>query len=222
MNVDDIDQLVYYQTILLNRYPSIRIIKPQVERIMANTPLHRQNLIESAIALFRTQGFAGTGLSEILKKSGAPKGSLYHYFPNGKEELAAEALKIAGKVVEKTLLELAKKHKQPEKLIKTYCQMLGKWMEESHFRAGCPITTTVLETVPQSETMSKISLAIFDSWKEVIANALVESGMNKTEAKKKADFTITAIGGALIQSRVQQSALPLDNTAIQLKLILST
>tara|TARA_R110002072_G_scaffold36301_6_gene107050 strand:- start:5691 stop:6260 length:570 start_codon:yes stop_codon:yes gene_type:complete len=189
---------------------------------MANTPLHRQNLIESAVTLFRTQGFAGTGLSEILKKSGAPKGSLYHYFPKGKEELAAEALKVAGRVVEKTLLELATKHKQPEKLVKTYCQMLGQWMEASNFRSGCPITTTVLETVPQSETISKVSLAIFDSWKAVIANALIESGMTKAEAKKKADFTITAIGGALIQSRVQQSTLPLDNTASQLKLLFTS
>ncbi len=186
---------------------------------MANTPLHRQSLIEAAIALFRRQGYSGTGLSEILKESGAPKGSLYHYFPNGKEELAVEALKVAGKVVEKTLLELAKKYKQPDKLVKAYCQMLGQWMEESHFRSGCPITTTVLETVPQSETMSNISLIIFDSWKNVIANSLIESGMNKTEAKNKADFTITAIGGALIQSRVQRSTLPLENTAKQLKII---
>ena len=188
---------------------------------MANTPLHRQNLVESAITLFRTQVFDGTGLSEILKKSGAPKGSLYHYFPNGKEELAAEALKVAGRVVEKTLLALADKHKQPAKLVKTYCQMLGQWMEESDFRSGCPITTTVLETVPQSESISKISLTIFESWKEVIANSLVDSGMNKVEAKKKADFTITAIGGALIQSRVQQSTIPLENTASQLKLLFS-
>ncbi|MGI1677765.1 MAG: TetR/AcrR family transcriptional regulator [Cellvibrionaceae bacterium] len=189
---------------------------------MANTPQHRAKLIKSAIILFRRQGFAGTGLSEILKKSGAPKGSLYHYFPNGKEELATEALKVAGKTVERTLLQLAEKHKQPEQLVRNYFKLLGKWMKESNFRSGCPITTTVLEMVPTSEAISKVSLHIFESWKKVIAKSLVDSGNSKSDAKLKADFIITTVSGALIQSRVQQSTLPLDNAAKQLTLLLTT
>ncbi|MGH1471183.1 MAG: TetR/AcrR family transcriptional regulator [Cellvibrionaceae bacterium] len=184
---------------------------------MANKPQHRDKLIESAIVLFRRQGYAGTGLSEILIKSGAPKGSLYHYFPNGKEELAGEALKVAGKTVESTLIELARKYKQTDKFIKAYCKMLGEWLSDSNYQSGCPITTTVLETVPNSSTISKISHSIFESWKAVIETSLLESGAGKNEAKQKADFSITAISGALIQARVQQSIQPLEITAKQLK-----
>ena len=57
--------------------------------------------------LFRRNGYAATGTNEIVAVSGAPKGSLYHYFPAGKAEIAAEAVTYAGGVVEATLKALA-------------------------------------------------------------------------------------------------------------------
>ena len=50
-------------------------------------------MLEAATQLFRVQGLHATGLAEVLEKSGAPRGSLYHYFPGGKEQLAVEALR---------------------------------------------------------------------------------------------------------------------------------
>ena len=71
---------------------------------MAATALHKESLIRTAMRLFRRQGYASTGLNQILAESGAPKGSLYHYFPGGKEELAVAAVTLAGSMV-KQLLE---------------------------------------------------------------------------------------------------------------------
>ena len=60
---------------------------------MAPGQKHLEKLIGASIALFRRQGYAATGLAEILANSGAPKGSLYHYFPDGKEGMAEAAIR---------------------------------------------------------------------------------------------------------------------------------
>ena len=60
----------------------------------------RERMIESAITLMRRSGYSGVGINEVLAESGAPKGSMYHYFPDGKRQVAAEALTTyAGRVV---------------------------------------------------------------------------------------------------------------------------
>ena len=67
---------------------------------------HRSNILNAAVTLFRRKGYAATGLNDILQQSHAPKGSLYHYFPQGKEQLGEEAAQLAGAVVSQTLRTL--------------------------------------------------------------------------------------------------------------------
>src|SRR3954468_19818041 len=59
-------------------------------------PATKDRLLDASGELFRRQGFAGTGIKQILAQAGAPFGSLYHHFPGGKDELAAETIKRAG------------------------------------------------------------------------------------------------------------------------------
>src|SRR5262245_34793894 len=100
--------------------------------------------------LFRRQGYASTGLSQIVAESGAPKGSLYHYFPSGKEALGESAIALAGGLMQETLAALAARHREPAAFLRAYCRTMARWMEESGFASGCPIATTLLETAPQS------------------------------------------------------------------------
>lgn len=178
--------------------------------------MHRDKLIQSAIRLFREKGYAASGLSEILKLSGAPKGSLYYYFPGGKEELAAAALEGAGTVVAKTLRTLAADADTPAAFVSAYCKLLAGWMEASNFRAGCPITTTILETVPQNPRLATLARQVFASWQGIIASVYVDGGMDEESAHQQAGFVIAAIEGALIQSRVEASALPIERVCRRL------
>jgi acyl-coenzyme A thioesterase PaaI-like protein len=71
-------------------------------------PKHRGAIVRAAVTLFRRNGYAATGINEIAKVSGAPKASLYHYFPGGKDEIAEAAVRLAGAgLVATTLLESA-------------------------------------------------------------------------------------------------------------------
>ena len=176
---------------------------------MANVAVHKDKLIQATIRLYRERGYANTGLNDILKLSGAPKGSLYYYFPGGKDELTVAAIRAAGAVVENTLNDLTHKFVEPQKFVLAYCQLLAEWMTGSRFKSGCPIATTVLETVPFSKPITKASQEVFATWINLVAQVFIRQGFEHETAKQKAEQVIIAVEGALLLARVQQSAAPI-------------
>ncbi len=137
---------------------------------MANAAQHKDNLVRTAMRLFRQQGYASTGLQQILSESGAPKGSLYHYFPDGKEALGRAAVELAGDLIAQMLSGLAARHKQPKAFVKAYCEVMAGWMQESEFRSGCPIATTMLESAPHSPALTAAGNKAIDRWIEIAAS----------------------------------------------------
>jgi TetR/AcrR family transcriptional repressor of lmrAB and yxaGH operons len=106
---------------------------------MPAVPKHRQPIINAAVTLFRRQGFARTGLNDIVDVSGAPKGSLYHYFPAGKSSIAVAAVEEAGRRVAATVAKLAEECGSTGELLRAHARLLAGWMQGSGFRNGCPI-----------------------------------------------------------------------------------
>ena len=182
----------------------------------------RNAIVRAAATLFRRNGFAATGINEIVKVSGAPKGSLYHYFPNGKDEIAVAAVRFAGNALVATLEKLEQEHKSAAALIQAYCQLLAGWMAKSGFRDGCPITTTLLETAPQSADVAAAGREAFDGWHAVIARVLIRDGFGKAEAMRLATLTISALEGALILARIESNARPINDVARSLAKVLQT
>lgn len=176
-----------------------------------NSKHHKQAIIQTAIRLFRRQGYAATGLNEILKISKAPKGSLYYYFPAGKEELGAAAVTAASKTVLKTLEELERNTTSAEEFLNRYGKMLAGWIEMSRYADGCPISTTLLEMAPASEVISEAGREGFSSWKKVICRVFMRDGWAEEEALQNTTLTISTIQGALLLARVEQSPQPLYN-----------
>ncbi len=181
---------------------------------MANAQKHKESLVRTAMRLFRQQGYASTGLQQILAESGAPKGSLYHYFPGGKESLGGAAVTLAGCLIDDMLAELAEKHpRDAQAFVRAYCKVMAGWMAESDFRSGCPIATTLLETVPQSPAMTTIGGEVLDSWINTIAGVFVGAGINRRQARERAQLLIAAMEGALILARVRRSRRPILDVA---------
>jgi TetR/AcrR family transcriptional repressor of lmrAB and yxaGH operons len=180
---------------------------------MSTPPRHRGAIVRAAATLFRRNGFAATGINEIAEVSGAPKGSLYHYFPNGKDQIAEAAVRFAGAGVVATLEKLAQEHASAAAMIRAYCRLLAGWMAKSGFRDGCPIATTLLESAPQFADMATAGREAFAGWCAVIARALVRDGFGKAEARRLSTLAVSAIEGALILARVERSAQPIDDVA---------
>lgn len=185
---------------------------------MAQAPKHREAIVRTAARLFRQQGFAATGLNQIVEESGAPKGSLYHYFPEGKEAIGAAAVAWAGERVVHTLAGLAGETDGPGELVRRYAALLGGWMADSDFRDGCPIATTLLETAPRSASIRDAGAVALAAWARVFGDALQARGAEPLRAARLAALAVASIEGALLQSRVAESRQPLVDAAEELAL----
>lgn len=188
---------------------------------MPAAPKHRNAIVNAAAVLFRRQGYAATGINQIADAAKAPKGSLYHYFPKGKDEIGEAAVRFAGARVARTLEQLYQQHASTAALMKAYGRLLVGWMAESGFSDGCPITTTLLETAPASPPITAAGREAFASWRDVLVRSLVRDGFSSTEARRMATLTIASLEGALILARVEQSAKPITEVFDALADVLS-
>jgi TetR/AcrR family transcriptional repressor of lmrAB and yxaGH operons len=173
--------------------------------------LHRRNLIRAAIRLFRRRGYAATGLTEILSASGAPKGSLYYYFPGGKEELAAASVSAAARTVTATLEEIAKTTDSAGEFVDRYCDNLAYWVSRSNFAEGCPISTVLLETAAQSPSIARVGQDGFAAWEGILTHIFERDGWESVAARQHGALVLSAIQGALLLSRVTRSTNPFQN-----------
>jgi TetR/AcrR family transcriptional repressor of lmrAB and yxaGH operons len=180
---------------------------------MGRAAKHKENLVRTAMRLFRRQGYASTGLQQIVAESGAPKGSVYHYFPTGKEALGESAIELAGGLVREMLEGLAARHRDPGAFLRAYCKTMAGWMEESGYASGCPIATTLLETAPQSPAITAAGAHAIDGWIDVVGGVFERSGLPRRAARRRAELVIAAMEGALILARIRRSAAPILEVA---------
>ncbi len=176
---------------------------------MAAQPKHRQAIIQAAATLFRRRGYAATGLNDIVARSRAPKGSLYHYFPQGKAQIGEAAVRYAGGLVERTLEQIAAEAPDAASLVRDYVQRLASWMEQSSWRDGCPISTVLLETAGEDESLRQAGLDAFGAWESVIAGRLRADGVAATDADRLGGAAISLLQGSLIRARLQRSPDPI-------------
>ena len=183
---------------------------------MGARPKHRDNLIYTAARLFRQQGYAATGINDILREAGAPKGSFYHYFPGGKEELGAAAIRHAGELVTGTLERLALAHGSPGDTLRAYGALLAGWLADSDYRDGCPLATTVLEVTPQSALITAAAEEAYDRWRRTLAAIIAPDDASSAATQALASLTVSALEGSLIQARVARSPAPIHEACNQL------
>lgn len=183
---------------------------------MPAVPRHRAPIVDAAVRLFRRQGYAGTGLNDIVDMSGAPKGSLYHYFPGGKASIAVAAVEEAGRRVAETLIKLARETHSTGDLLRAHARLLSHWMRKSGFRDGCPITTVLLELAPKERAVAEAGRKAYQARLDVIRDSLITDGVSPAQSVRLASLCVSALQGALVQARVERSGAPLEIAAEEL------
>jgi len=179
-------------------------------------PRHRQPIINAAVTLFRRQGYGGTGLNDIVDESGAPKGSLYHYFPAGKSSIAVASVEEAGRRVAETVATLAGETRSTGELIRAHARLLAGWLRKSGFRDGCPITTVLLELAPRDRAVARAGRDAYAARLGILTEKLIADGFPPARAGRLAGLCVSAIQGALIQARVERSGTPIETAADEL------
>lgn len=177
----------------------------------------RERMIEATAELLQKQGYAGTGLAEILATSGAPRGSLYFHFPGGKEQLACEALAASGREWIARFTEIIEAAKTPAEALDRACAMLGDELERSGWEIGCPIATVALEAAHTSEAIQQTCAAHFAELEALVTTQLERAGVPAGVAPIAATFAISAVEGSLLLARAHRSRTPLERVAMALR-----
>jgi TetR/AcrR family transcriptional repressor of lmrAB and yxaGH operons len=179
----------------------------------------RKKLIDATGDLLRRQGFHATGLSDIVAESGAPRGSLYFYFPGGKDELARAAIEAAGAEWRARIGAVVAAAPDLDGAIAAIVKLLGDDLEASKFQHGCPVAAVALETT--SKPVHDAILAHYAEWQRAITQHLVAAGFAAAPARQLAVVALSAIEGALLLSRVQKSRAPLTTVGAALRAMIA-
>jgi AcrR family transcriptional regulator len=161
----------------------------------------RVALIDSAATLFRRQGYAATGLNQILGEAGVKPGSLYHHFPQGKQQLAAAVVDTAGSGIEQLLRRFLASGRSVADIVDRWIDLLVAGLAGDQ-RDGCPVEPIATESVNASPAVRAASARAFKSWCEAIEERLRADGWSAPEANRVALAVISLIEGALILSRI--------------------
>jgi TetR/AcrR family transcriptional regulator, lmrAB and yxaGH operons repressor len=193
-----------------------------MERLLPAVPRHRQPIVDAAVTLFRRQGYAGTGVNDIVDASGAPKGSLYHYFPAGKASIAIASVEEAGRRVADTMTALADQTRSTADLLRAHARLLSGWMRKSGFRDGCPITTVLLELAPEDRGVAEAEAGrkTYAARIDVLKRKLTADGFPPARTGRLAILCVSTLQGALIQARVERSGTPIETAAEELAKLL--
>lgn len=172
----------------------------------------RERMVRSAAQLIRRKGVSGTGMREIVTEADAPRGSLQHYFPGGKEEIVSDALLWSGDVaarrIHRYLGELTSR--TPSALLACIVDTWRRELTQEQFSAGCPLVAAAADTAATSEQLRQVLRRAFDGWLEPLSKSLVELGIPLDRADNLAIVVIAALEGAIILARVRRDLTPFD------------
>ena len=173
-------------------------------------------MIESAAVLIRERGVEATSFSDVIALSKAPRGSIYHHFPRGKEQLVEEATRYAGEYLANGLVA-ALQTKDPRAAIRRFVAHWVGVLQESDFGAGCVV---VAATLDGSAPVRTAAGAAFAAWESALADGLEAHVGDPERARSLATLAISAIEGAVVLARAQRSTGPLERVAAELERLL--
>ena len=170
----------------------------------------RERIVDSGAELFRRQGFAGTGVKQIVTAAQAPFGSLYHFFPGGKEELGAEAVRVSGGRYEQLIPAVFDPAPDLVSGVRTFFAAAAEHLRDTDYEDACPIATVALEVSSTSETMRRACADVFESWISAGAERFERAGLPPSTARELTIGMLAALEGAFVLARALRSIEPLQ------------
>jgi TetR/AcrR family transcriptional repressor of lmrAB and yxaGH operons len=176
----------------------------------------RQRMLDTAADLFHSQGYHATGLTQLTTAGGAPKGSLYFHFPGGKEQLAAEAVRLSSERTGALLEAILRDAPDAVTAIDRAVEALASFLTESDFQRGCPLATVALDAAAESEPIREACADGYSSWHEILTTYLAEQQLPAERADELATVVLAGIEGGLLLARTRRDLAPLRAVATHL------
>ena len=170
----------------------------------------KQRIVERSAELFMRQGYASTGVKQIVAEAGAPFGSLYHFFPAGKEQLGAETIRWSGARYGQLIDLFFVTGADPVAATRAFFAAAGETLRETGYADACPIATVALEVSSTSEPMREACAQVFASWIDAAAARLSESGVPPRRSRALAVSMLASLEGAFVLARAVRSTEPVE------------
>jgi AcrR family transcriptional regulator len=170
----------------------------------------RERIVDSSAELFRRQGYAGTGVKQIVNEASAPFGSLYHFFPGGKEQLGEEVIRWSGQMYLQLFVTVVREHSDVPTAVEQFFLGAAETLRETGYADACPIATVALEVASTSEPLRLATADVFDTW-FVGATAYFEhAGIPAARARELGIHMLCALEGAFVFCRAMRSTESLE------------
>jgi AcrR family transcriptional regulator len=183
---------------------------------MPAATLSREEVAQRLLAEFRRSGYQGASLASLSEATGLGKSSLYHYFPEGKVDMARAAMEVVGGWMRETVLPNLSKDGPPEKRLKKYCAALSEFYE----KGALPCLTELFSIGEAAEYFQQMLRQSMSNTIKLLSAVMEEDGIDAAEAARRAEDAMVMVQGALIVSRTLGSNAPFARTLRKLPEIL--
>jgi TetR/AcrR family transcriptional regulator, lmrAB and yxaGH operons repressor len=177
----------------------------------------RTNMLISAAEVMRERGAAGVTIDEVLTRSGAPRGSVYYHFPDGRNQIVAEALRYAGDAITADIDDAV--GRGAKALVREFVKFWERALADSDFNAGCPVVAAATGCADGEVRLAAEAGRIFAHWRTALSRAFVADGFLEPDADSLAVMSIAALEGAVVLCRSTRSADPLRKVHDQLEFL---
>ena len=172
----------------------------------------RERLVEAMSSSLRRRGYGSTAMKDILAEAEATAGSMYHHFPDGKEQLASAAVSEVGRSNTEGLVAIIEGAPSVAEAAVAFYRALIEDMESSEFRSGCPIGVPATEIAFVLDGVREASAEVFASWVDVISTGLEREGWDPDQAERAARFAVSASEGASTLARATHDSSYISDT----------
>ncbi|MEW1954027.1 TetR/AcrR family transcriptional regulator [Terrabacter sp. NPDC080008] len=183
---------------------------------------HRERIVYETAQQLRRAGVTATGLRHVVALADAPRGSLQHYFPGGKDQLVAEALQWSGTWAADRVRHHLEGMWQPRPS-RLFAAMVDDWsadLRTRDFERGCPVAGAVVDCADTNEAVREAAADALDTWREPITEALVGMGRTRRRAETLSTLMLCGLEGALVLARAERDTAPLRLVARELAPVL--
>jgi AcrR family transcriptional regulator len=167
-------------------------------------------MVRAAEELIRERGHGAAAMSDVLERSGAPRGSVYFHFPGGKAQLVIEAAEAHVHQQVAYIDQVARQAGSAAEFIEAYLNLARDGMTDSGYSRGCGIAPLVIEAVDESGEVRETGRRAFAEMTDRLAFHFIAYGMDRKAARELAEALLAGLEGALITSRALRSPAPFD------------
>ena len=179
----------------------------------------RQRMVEAAAGLLRDGGLEAANFSDVLARSGAARGAIYHHFPQGKSELTRAAVAWTGDRV-RTNLE-AVRGDDPSQVVTAFLEAIRPIVGQASAGTSCAVAAVVLEAGQRDARLTETAHLALRSWVEALDVRLVSAGAAPVVARQVSVLLITFLEGTQVLCRAAGDLTAFDDARAAVTALIS-